>query len=70
MCAGTGEEEMRDTDKEGQPIMVDHVPDCDGTGEVSNDCDTVWWKWVSSLKSYTEYTVVEEWRISFYVSLE
>lgn len=62
MCSGTGEEESGDTDKEGQPIMVE-CPDCDGTGEVSNDCIQCGGSGYQ-LEDYTEY-VVEEWKSVF-----
>ena len=38
MCLGSGEEESGEQDEEGDPIM-EPCPDCEGTGEVSNDCD-------------------------------
>jgi len=66
MCSGTGEEESGDTDKEGQPIMVE-CPDCDGTGEVSSDCIECGGRGYQ-LEDFTEY-VVEEWK-SVFISLD
>ncbi len=66
MCSGTGEEETGDTDKEGQPIMVE-CPDCDGTGEVSNDCIQCGGSGYQ-LEDFTKY-VVELWHSAF-ISLD
>ena len=54
MCDGTGEEESGEEDEEGDPLMVSCV-DCEGTGEVANDCD---WCGGSGYESETVYRIL------------